>query len=108
MNDEYAPTIRIAWQLNPQGGFADAMREFGLRRIAAEIAVSPQTAHNYASGESPIPDAAMLRICNLLGRPTPDATMRQEYDPTSDLRSERVTWRASIRRKRRAQAVADA
>lgn len=103
-HDPYSPVVRVSWDVNPSGTFAAAIRERGIRAVAADIGASAQTVANYASGAHPIPDDAMIRICRIVGVPVPQLAMRQAYDARADLRSERLTWKSRVRRKGSADA----
>lgn len=74
--------VVVTWNVESAGEFSAAMRAHGLRKIAQDCEVSPQTACNWASG-TPIPDWAMGRICAAIGWHRPMLRYRQLPPPGS-------------------------
>lgn len=75
-------SVTVTWTVPSDGEFARAMRAHGLRRIAQDCEVSPQTACNWAAGTT-IPDWAMGRICAAIGWSRPMLRYRQLPPPGS-------------------------
>ncbi len=99
MEEKFSAVVRVSWEIDPAGSLAKAIRAHGIRTVASAVGASVQTIANYASGAYPIPDEAMIRICRMVGHSVPSLTVRQSYDARADMRSERLTWRANVRRK---------
>ena len=64
------PRVAVTWEIFDGDQIHAGIREFGVRRMARTVEVSPQTVANWMAG-TPIPDAAMVRIAHALGLETP-------------------------------------
>lgn len=99
MADEcFRPIVEVSWTINPDSVFAAAIRHRGVRSIAAEVGVSPQTVSNWLRF-GPVGDTHMDALCRLLDWPTPSVSARSAG--ARDAREIVVSFRDRIRAKDR-------
>lgn len=102
--NEISPTVSVSWRMNPEGAFANAIREHGVRTVATVCAVSPQTVCNWTSG-TPMPDWALVKICGLLSFDVPTVKMRSDAEERAHVRFDSRMVRKTRRRAPAASAA---
>lgn len=92
-----SPNVAVSWTLDADDQIHVGIREFGIRRMAAVVGVSPQTVANWVSG-TPMPDSAMLVVCETLGLESPLVRAR-DVKARPGLRHTRVDFHDGVVRK---------
>lgn len=100
-----APTVSVSWRINPEGELSAAMRGHGVRLLAHEVGVSPQTVSNWIAGSVAMDDSDLVAVCHRIGVRAPSIRYAQGSSAGSARSAPRVRFQdAMIRKRARAQA----
>jgi hypothetical protein len=91
------PIVQVSWALERADHITAGVRVFGVRRMATECKVTPQTISNWLAG-TPVPEAHLATICRVLGFPAPMLTA-QDVESTADAPARIVSWLDSVKQK---------
>jgi hypothetical protein len=89
----------VFWTLATNDEMSAAIRAHGVRAVAAEISVSPQTVSNWLAGSN-VPDWAMARMCQIVGFELPMVHVRDLRRNGGSVARE-LSFTGAIRRKAR-------
>lgn len=93
------PVVSVSWVLERADHIACGIRAFGVRRMATECKVTPQTISNWLAGTA-MPEAHLATICRVLGFPSPMLTAHDVETNTDAGAPERVlSWLDSVKQK---------
>jgi hypothetical protein len=99
MDNHATAIVTVQWSINSESALASAMREYGVRRLASECDVSPQSVSNWLAG-APMPDGKLAQICGLVGSDVPGFALKFNRECRLDIGITGTTARARMIRKR--------
>lgn len=106
MASEVTAIVSVQWTIDPDGELARSIREYGVRLLAGEVDVSPQSVSNWLSG-APIPDGKLSAICSRLNVDVPGFSIRFSQDCRLDMRLSGLRGRTGMIRKRARAGMRD-
>jgi transcriptional regulator with XRE-family HTH domain len=100
--DQIAPTVNVCWRINPDSELSALLRGYGVRRLAGEVGVSPQTVSNWVSGSVTMEDADLVKVCARVGVRVPNVRYAQGAPTAGTRAAPRLRFVDAMIRKRAA------